>query len=78
MQHLRDALQRAGTNGRNDDVKHNKLIEELHDRLKLASGQTMAEYAIALTVISATTVFAFSSLSAAVRTAVTSVVGLLP
>ena len=59
-------------------MTHHKLIQELHDRLKLASGQTMAEYAVALTVISATTVFAFSSLSDAVRTAVTSVVGLLP
>ena len=59
-------------------MKHNKLIEELHDRLRLASGQTMAEYAVALTVISATTVLAFTNLSAAVRTAVTSVVGLLP
>lgn len=59
-------------------MKHNNLIEELHDRLKLASGQTMAEYAVALTVISATTVLAFSNLSAAVRALVTSVVGLLP
>jgi Flp pilus assembly pilin Flp len=78
MQRLRDALQRAGTKGGKDDVKHYKLIEELHDRLRLASGQTMAEYAVALTVISATTVLAFTNLSAAVRTAVTSVVGLLP
>ena len=59
-------------------MKHNKLIEELHDRLRLANGQTMAEYAVALTVISATTVLAFSNLSAAVRALVTSVVGLLP
>jgi Flp pilus assembly pilin Flp len=78
MQRLRDALQRADMNGGKDDVKHNRLIRELHDRLRLASGQTMAEYAVALTVISATTVLAFSNLSAAVRTAVTSVVGLLP
>ena len=35
-------------------------------------------YALALTVISATTVLAFSNLSAAVRALVTSVVGLLP
>jgi Flp pilus assembly pilin Flp len=59
-------------------VKRYQLIKELHDRLRLTRGQTMAEYAIALTVISATTVLAFSNLSAAVRTAVTSVVGLLP
>ena len=59
-------------------MKHDKLIQELHDRLRLASGQTMAEYAVALTVISATTVLAFTNPSDAVRTAVTSVVGLLP
>jgi Flp pilus assembly pilin Flp len=59
-------------------VKHKKLIRELHDRLRLERGQTMAEYAVALTVISATSVLAFSNLSNAIRLAVTSVVGLLP
>ena len=78
MQAERSATKRGRNEWKEVDVKHYKLIEELHDRLRLASGQTMAEYALALTVISATTVLAFSNLSAAVRALVTSVVGLLP
>ena len=59
-------------------MKNHNLIQELKDRLKLERGQTMSEYALVLTLISATSVLAFSSLSTAVRLAITSVVGLLP
>ena len=62
----------------NARVNTKKLISELTDRRRLESGQTMAEYAVALTVISATTLLAFSGLASKLSQLVTSVAGLLP
>lgn len=62
----------------NRRVKTRKLIIGLIDRRQLESGQTMAEYAVALTVISATTILAFSGLASKISELVTSVAGLLP
>lgn len=59
-------------------IEVRKLIRELRSRQRLADGQTMAEYAVALTVISATTVLAFTGLASKVSQLVTSVAGLLP
>jgi Flp pilus assembly pilin Flp len=58
-------------------MKFHELLEEL-GRLKLETGQTMSEYAVVLTVISGTSVFLFTGLSAQVATAVINVVRLLP
>jgi hypothetical protein len=55
-----------------------KLTTELKDRPQLDCGQTMAEYAVALTVISGSTVLAFTDLASKVSALVTSVVRLLP
>jgi Flp pilus assembly pilin Flp len=62
----------------NEGTSLRKLIVELIDRRQLESGQTMAEYAVALTVISATTILAFSGLASKLSELVTSVAGLLP
>ncbi len=61
----------------NRSLKLNKLINEL-GRPGLESGQTTSEYAVVLTVISGSSVFLFTGLSAQVATAVIDVVRLLP
>ncbi len=59
-------------------MRFTKLMIGLKDRLGLEQGQTMSEYALVLTGISATSVLAVSNLSTQVANAVINVVRLLP
>jgi Flp pilus assembly pilin Flp len=52
--------------------------DTLHASRKREEGQTMAEYAVALAVITVTIVAAFPALGAAVSNAIQQVAGLLP
>jgi Flp pilus assembly pilin Flp len=57
---------------------HMELINTLVARLRKEEGQTMAEYAVVLGVITVLTVGVFITLSGAIEGAVNSVVGILP
>ena len=53
-------------------------LEQLTNRMGTDAGQTMAEYGVALLVISASAVAAFGLLSNGVAKLINGVVGLLP
>jgi Flp pilus assembly pilin Flp len=55
-----------------------ELINTLVARLRKEEGQTMAEYAVVLGVITVLTVAVFITLSGAISGAIDSVVGILP